>query len=449
VEKNLHSGTGLRSGNSGAADICIVGAGSSGLVTAKVLKQKGLAFDCFEKGSDIGGMWRYENDNGVSSAYRSLHIDTSIKNLAYSDFPFPPGSPDFPSHRDVLGYFTAYADRFGLREHINFRKEVTSVAPAPGGGWSVRLDDGTERHYRSVVVANGHLWKPRMPAFPGEFNGETLHSHYYRAPEPYIGKDVLVVGIGNSAVDIAVDIARVARSLRLSTRRSAWVLPKYMLGVPVDRWGTFLTRKLRLPVPVARAVVGRVARLLMGPQERFGVPRPKHPIWREHTTVSQDLLPYLGHGWIKIRPNISALRGDEVLFEDGTAERFDSIIYATGYKAEFPFLARDIFAVEDNQKVQLYRRMTPPDRPGLYFVGLVQPIGPTIPLVERQAEWLATLMSGELTLPERKAMEQEIDRHHTELTRRFVGSPRYTLEVDFRSYVRALAQDCRERRAGA
>src|SRR5688572_21902122 len=180
----------------GMADICIIGAGSSGLITAKVLKTRGLAFDCFEKGSDIGGMWRYQSDNGASSCYRSLHIDTSVKNLAYSDHPFPPGSPDFPSHRDVLDYLESFAERFGLREHISFRREVIAVRPVPGGGWRVRLADGAERSYRAVIVANGHLWKPRLPSFPGTFTGEVIHSHYYRAPEPFIGKDVLVVGIG-------------------------------------------------------------------------------------------------------------------------------------------------------------------------------------------------------------------------------------------------------------
>ena len=425
------------------ADICIIGAGSSGLITAKVLKARGLAFDCFEKGSDIGGMWRYQNDNGASSCYRSLHIDTSIGNLAYSDFAFPPGSPDFPSHRDVLGYLEAFAERFALRDDIGFRREVVAVTPEERG-WLVRLDDGTQRRYRAVIVTNGHLWKPRLPSFPGAFNGEVMHSHHYRAPEPFIGKDVLVVGIGNSAVDIAVDVARVARSLHLSTRRSAWVLPKYLPGVPVDRWGTFLAGKLRLPVPVSRIIVGRAARFLAGRQERFGLPRPAHPIWREHATLSQDLLPYLGHGWIKIRANVKELAGETVLFADGVVERYDSIIYATGYRTEFPFIAPDVFSIEDNAKVRLYRRMLPPDRPGLYFAGLVQSVGPTIPLVEKQALWLADVLAGAVKLPARAEMEREIDGHHHHLTRRYVGSARYTLEVDFRNYSKQLAAD-RER----
>ena len=95
--------------NETTADICIIGAGSSGIAVAKALHDKGLAFDIYEKGSDIGGMWRYENDNGLSCAYRSLHIDTSRDNLGYSDFPISADKPDFLSHRDLLGYLESYA----------------------------------------------------------------------------------------------------------------------------------------------------------------------------------------------------------------------------------------------------------------------------------------------------------------------------------------------------
>jgi hypothetical protein len=421
------------------ADVCIIGAGSSGIAVGKALKQKGIAFDCFEKGSQLGGMWRYENDNGVSSAYRSLHIDTSVGNLAYSDCPFPAGSPDFLSHWEVLRYLEAYADRFGVREHVRFRTEVAQVSRAEGG-WEVRLADGTARRYGTVVVANGHLWKPRMPDFPGLFAGSVIHSHHYRVPDGYRDQDVLVVGIGNSAVDIAVDVARQARSTHLSTRRSAWIMPKYIMGIPTDRWSAFLTRRLRLPTPVARGILGRLKVIAVGRQERFGVPRPAHPIWREHATISQDLLPYVGHGRIRIRPDIRLLDGYEVEFADGTRTRFDAIIHATGYGIDFPFLAPELWPVSGNV-ARLYRRMLPPGSPGLYFAGLVQPIGPTIPLVEVQARWLAAVLAGEVRLPDRAAMEQEVRAHLDALARQYVHSARYTLEVDFRSYVRQLRGD--------
>jgi hypothetical protein len=315
---------------------------------------------------------------------------------------------------------------------------VTGLEPQPDGRWQVSLASGEARSYRHVVVANGHLWDPRWPSFPGRFDGEVIHSHDYRTAAPFEGKHVLVVGIGNSAVDIAVDLCRRAESVTLSTRRSAWVMPKYLMGIPIDRWSAFLMRKLRLPTRAVRMIMARLIRLGVGNQERFGLKRPAHPMWREHATLSQELLPYVGHGWITIKPNIRELQGDHVLFEDGVRLPMDAIIYATGYRTSFPFLRREVFAVEDNKPVALYRRIVAPDRPGLYMIGLVQPIGATIPLVEIQAKWLAGVLAGELRLPGREEMQAEIATHRREVERTYVGSPRYTLEVDFRTYARQL-----------
>jgi dimethylaniline monooxygenase (N-oxide forming) len=427
--------------------VCIVGAGSSGVTMAKALKEKGVPFDCFEIGSDIGGMWRYENDNGLSSAYRSLHIDTSRTNLGYSDFPIADHYPDFLSHAQVLEHLHAYAERFRVREHIRFNTRVDDVRPEPEGAWTVRLQDGEERRYRAVLVANGHLWDPRWPEFPGHFDGHVIHSHYYRTADPFKDKHVLIVGIGNSAVDIAVDVCRQAKSTTLSTRRSAWIMPKYIMGVPVDRWSAFMSRKLKFPTRLTRAIMRRLMFLAVGDQTRYGVPRPKHAIWQEHATLSQELLPYVGHGWISVKPNVRELRGNEVAFEDGTRLPIDSIIYATGYKTTFPFIDRSLFEVKDGA-VALYRRMIPPPLPGLFMVGLVQPVGPTIPLVEIQARWIASVLAGDTALPDRAAMEAEIRAHNAELARRYVGSARYTLEVDFGGYAGQLRRDMTQRAAG-
>ncbi|MGE0725423.1 MAG: flavin-containing monooxygenase, partial [Alphaproteobacteria bacterium] len=189
------------------SEVCIIGAGSSGIAVARQLQARGVAFEVYEKGSALGGGWRYGNDNGASSAYRSLHIDTSRKSLGYSDFPIPADLPDFLSHAQVLAYLEAYAERFGLMPHIRFRTEVTRLAPADGG-WTVTLPDGGQRRYRAAIVANGHLWDPRLPDFQGRFDGLAIHSHAYKTADPFEGRDVLVVGIGNSAVDIACDLCR-------------------------------------------------------------------------------------------------------------------------------------------------------------------------------------------------------------------------------------------------
>src|SRR3954454_1227484 len=236
--------------------VCIIGAGSSGIAAAQVLDARGVPFDCFEKGSQIGGNWRYENDNGMSSAYRSLHINTSRQAMAYKSLPIPDHYPDYPNHFQMAAYFDEFVEHFGLQEKITFRTEVTNIEPADGE-WAVttKAESGAEANerYRAVLVANGHHWDPRWPepAFPGSegFEGEQMHVHHYREPDVLEDKRVLVLGLGNSAVDIAVESSRIAEKTFLAVRRGAYVLPKYMNGKPIDEVNPIVSY---LPVAVQR-----------------------------------------------------------------------------------------------------------------------------------------------------------------------------------------------------
>src|SRR3954454_7585791 len=201
-----------------AQKVCVIGAGSSGIAACQVLAGRGIGFDCFEKGSEVGGNWRYENDNELSSAYRSLHINTSRGLMAYRTYPMPDDYPDYPNHFQIARYFDDYVDHFGLREKIRFRTEVLSVAPVDGE-WevTVRERDGEEEshRYRAVLVANGHHWDPRWPepSFPGadRFEGEQIHAHEYVDTEGFERRNVVVLGMGNSAMDIAVEVSLVAK----------------------------------------------------------------------------------------------------------------------------------------------------------------------------------------------------------------------------------------------
>jgi dimethylaniline monooxygenase (N-oxide forming) len=428
-------------------DVCIIGAGSSGVTVAKALHQRGVAFDCFEKGSDIGGMWRYQNDNGLSSASASLHIDTSRDNLGYSDFPISKKLPDFLSHAQFLKYLENYADHFGIRKLVTYKTVVEAVKRVPGGRWNVHLSNGEVRSYSKVIVANGHLWDPRTPAFSGEFGGETIHSHYYRTAGPFEGKSVLVVGLGNSAVDIAVDLCRRASDVTISTRRSAWIMPKYLFGRPTDQWSSLISKKLRLPTRWTRKIMARLVRFGVGDQSRFGLKKPGHPMWREHATLSQELLPYLGHGWITMKPDIRRLDGREVEFEDGSRKSFDAMVYATGYGISFPFLDKSLFDPE-TEAGDLYRRMISLKQPGLIFAGLVQPVGPTIPLVEIQGRWLASVLSGDITLPEPDVQAREVMQHHNYQRETYLDAARYVIEVDFRTYAAQMRTDMLRGQAG-
>src|ERR1700748_1142171 len=139
--------------------VCVIGAGSSGIAAAKALHERGIPFDCFEKSDQVGGNWVFGNRNGMSSAYRSLHINTSRDRMQYSDFPMPKSYPDFPHHTQIAEYFDSYVDHFGFRSHIHFQTAVLHASEDGSSGWRVRTNEA-ERHYDYLLVANGHHWDP-------------------------------------------------------------------------------------------------------------------------------------------------------------------------------------------------------------------------------------------------------------------------------------------------
>lgn len=425
----------------------------------------------------IGGNWRYENDNGTSSAYKSLHINSARKLMSYRAFPMPEDYPDYPSHWQIAKYFDDYARRFGLLEKISFQTEVVSVAPAgspseandaatargggatPGamhvdaaangaspGAWEVTVEgpDGRRTEtYRAVIVANGHHWKPRgpEPAFPGaeKYEGEQLHAHHYREPDVLEGKRVLVLGIGNSAVDIAVESSRIAEKTFIAMRRGAYVLPKFLGGKPIDEAAPPVSTYL--PMSVRRFFFNRLLKTAIGEMTDYGLPKPDHKLLEAHPTVSSELLPRIGHGDIAVKPNIERFAGGRtVRFEDGSEEEIDLVVYCTGYKIEFPFLDEQVFAPVDN-RMPLYKRAVSVENPGLYFLAFVQPLGPIMPIAEAQAEWIADLVDGRAALPAAAQMREEIAAYERWMDRRFVSSKRHTIEVDFHPYLREIRRE--------
>jgi cation diffusion facilitator CzcD-associated flavoprotein CzcO len=418
------------------------------MTAAKALSDAGVPFDCFEESDRPGGLWVFRNSNGRSAAYRSLSINTSRDRMQYADFPMPRDYPHYPGHAQIAAYFEAYIEHFGLRPRIRFGVRVERVEPDGTGGFHVKTSDGSTRSYRAVVVANGHHWDPSFPDPPpdGHFDGVTLHSSKYVDPtEPYDlrGKRVLVVGFGNSAVDIASELSApgVADRVLLSTRRGAWVLPKFVFGRPLDQLG--VTPGF-LPLRVRQLIGSVLYRLIVGNPAKYGFPRPDHPIGGAHPTVSSELLPRLAQGRVTPKPKIRRLLGGEVEFEDGSREALDAILYATGYKVTFPFFDRDLVGAPNNE-LPLYFRTFHPDVPGLYFVGLAQPLGAIMPIAEAQSKLVAAHLTGRYRLPSPEAMRAAAHSERSGLDRRYVRSRRHTMQVDFDEFMRALAE---EREAG-
>ncbi len=418
--------------------VCVIGAGLSGLAAAKVLKQHAIQFDCFEKGSNIGGIWRFDNDNGMSSIYASLHTNTSKQRTCFKDFPMPEDYPSHPHHTQVLKYLEDYTDHFGLYKHITFNTEVTEVLPLTNGGWEVTLNHAKKVCYQAVVVANGHYWYPNLIKFPGYFSGKQIHSHDYKTPNEFKNLNVLVVGIGSSGADIACEISKVARQTCLSTRSSTYILPKYILGRPIDHLGSRLSS--RLPLWFQRLTLSSLLEFARGSQTIYGVAKPNYPLLAAPVTLSNELLELVKQGRVKIRPNVEELTDKSIIFSDGSKELIDVIIYATGYQLSFPFFKSSFMQVEGND-LPLYRQVVHPDYPNLFFIGLIDTFGGLPPLAETQSHWVAGLLAGKFKLPKRDKMWRVVEEQYQQLRRRYVLSAQYTRRVDFYSYINILQTD--------
>jgi len=423
--------------------VCIIGAGSSGIAGAKVLAEHGVPFDCFEVSDEVGGNWAFGNANGMSSAYRSLHINTSRERMEYSDFPMPKDWPDFCHHALIKQYFNDYVDHFGIRDRITFSTAVKRAARGPDGVWEVALSTGEARRYDAVVVANGHHWDPRWPepAFPGAdtFAGRQMHSHEYVDTQGFEGKKVVVLGMGNSAMDIAVEVSLVTERTLLAARRGAWIIPNYLFGKPSDQ----LPVNPRIPFSLRQRWVHELVKRVVGSPAAFGLPEPDHIVGQAHPTISNYILARVAHGEVVPKPNIAALEGSSVRFADGSVEEdVDVVVYCTGYKVTFPFFDEDLISAPDND-LPLYRRVFHPEVDNVFFLSLLQPLGATMPLAEAQAHWVARFLRGEYQLPPPADVRADMERERARMFKRYVTSKRHTMQVDFDDYLFELRRELR------
>ncbi|WP_314036965.1 NAD(P)-binding domain-containing protein [Dietzia sp. CH92] len=422
--------------------IAVIGAGISGLTTVKMLRDYGIDVVCFEASDRIGGNWAFDNPNGSSSAYRSLHIDTSKHQLSFRDFPMPEEFPDFPHHTQIKQYLDDYAEAFDLLRSIEFETRVMHAERLPEGGWELTLAgaDGSgpteTRHVDALVVGNGHHWDPRFADFPGEFTGEMIHSHAYIdpwTPLHLMDKKILVVGLGNSAADIAVELSsKVMRNeVTLSTRSSAWIVPKYIAGKPADKY--FATFPY-VPYSWQRKVIQTMQPMSAGRPESYGLPKPNHKFFEAHPTQSVELPLRLGSGDVTAKGDIERLDGRTVHFTDGTSAEFDVIIQATGYNTTFPFFDRDFLSADAHNHVPLYKRMFTPGIEDLAFVGFAQATPTLFPFVEAQARLVAAWAAGLYRTPPVEEMKRVIVEDEKKYIGHMLDTPRHQQQVDYFLY---------------
>ena len=417
---------------------CVIGAGSSGLAAAKNLRQLGIAVDVLERQHEIGGNWCYGAPH--SRVYASTHTISSKRLTEYTDFPMPAHFPNYPHHTQVFEYLQAYARHFGLHEAIEFDTSIQRLEPV-GDCWHVTLASGECRRYAGAVVANGHNWDPRWPEFPGHFDGLIMHSAQYKTADVLRGRRVLVVGAGNTGCDIVVEAALHAEATFHSVRRGYHFIPKFLFGRPADAMHEKLL-KLRLPQTVRRWIVRSLLRMTVGDLKRYGLPEPDHELLASHPIINSQLPYYVAHGRIAPKPNIAELCGDRVRFADGSQERVDLVIYATGYKISFPFLDAEHLNLRDGRP-GLYLNVFHPRHDNLFFIGLIQPDSGQFGLVDYQSQLMARFVAAaRIGSPTAARFRRtKADGAAADRGGGYLDTPRNILEVEHFSYRRKIQRE--------
>ena len=422
---------------------CIVGAGPAGLVAARALRAQGIPFDWYERSGDVGGIWNA--DAPGSPIYETAHFISSKYQSGFVGHPMPADYPDYPSWRQVRTYIQQFASVEGLTPLVTFNTAVMSAVQA-ADGWDVTLSTGATRRYAGVIAAPGVTWHASAPTYPGQetFRGEIRHSSTYVDPSEFAGKRVLVIGGGNSGVDIACDAARTASAAYLSVRRGYRYIPKHISGVPTD---ALLAGKLDPPAGVSLPT-DQTAFLdaLVGDLTRYGLPKPDHELLSSHPIMNTQVLHYLGHGELIAKPDVVAFTPGGVEFTDGSMLDVDLVILATGYTYALPFLADDLLPWRGGRP-DLYLNLFSRDHDGLAVLGFIEFADAAYERFEEMAHMIvlditAREVGGEVwaSWQARKASDQPDLRGG----KVYLDSPRHANYVDADTYQVVLA-DLRDR----
>lgn len=366
---------------------CVIGAGAAGVSAVHQLRAAGYDVDCYEKTDRVGGHWHTD--------YDALHLITSRDMTSFEEFPMPADYPHFPRRDQIRDYIESYAQALGLYDIIQFDTAVHSVVPADtdgavgSAGWIVTTDKGTVA-YDGVLVANGHLWDPKIPPIPGNFTGKQLHSSQYQNTGDVEGSRVLVVGAGNSGCDLAVDVAQHRLEADIVVKEGMYFQPKMYFGRPrqqVDFMKDF--------TPSDQDLLARLlAKVSIGDNSDYpGLPTPAHKSLAEGATVVNDLLLYwIHHGRIRVRPGMERFDGNTVHFEDGTSAEYDTILWATGFHPSLPFLDENLVHRRAGAPIRYGAGILPEGLEKLYYIGLIAPRGPQIPIYGVQAKVVARMI---------------------------------------------------------
>lgn len=410
--------------------VCVIGAGISGLVSAKILSGDGFDVTLFEKEPEFGGTWI------TSRTYPGLHTNNARQTYCFSDYPYPETADLFPSAEQVRAYLRSYAERFQILSKIELNTEVIQVAQDCAGQWRVDLrntGDATPgtRTFDFVVVCNGVFNKPKMPTIEGRarFAGRIMHSSQSIQPEDVKGKRVVVVGGSKSAADCAVLAARDASSSTILFRRPHWLMPRYMFGF-VNMDFVIATRFIEFFMPYYRLTPGerffhrttpalsRIADWIVLNSVRLHLGMPKEltpdvmPLAQAFETSGLvEEFPRMVRGG-SIRPQKGEIEcildGQTILLKSGEKLEADVLIFATGWKQEVQFLEENLRKqIQRDDGFHLYRTILPPMLHSLGFVGYNSSTSCQF-TSEIAANWLSDVFLGRMRLPNVEDMEDDI-----------------------------------------
>ncbi|GBN61221.1 Dimethylaniline monooxygenase [N-oxide-forming] 2 [Araneus ventricosus] len=435
--------------------IAVIGAGICGMISLVSLEEEG-GFDlvCFEKTDQPGGTWCYREvpEEGVGSTMPTTILNHSKEIGAMSNFPPKKESNNFMKHREIYEYFMDYSR--GVLKCIQFNMEVLKVRRSDDyektGKWRVtvknRLSGETSTHvYDGVLVCIGHINRPKMPSFPGQdlFQGRIMHTHSLKGVSFCKDKTVVVVGMGCSGLDAAVETSNVAKQVYLSTRSGAHVINRVgHRGLPTDTlvFRRYLCQLLDfLPYKVVGWFFESTYLDLQFDQRMYAV-KPNHSFFSKDPALNDQFGSKLLSGSVIQKPNIQRFTKNGVIFEGDEVTECDVVIMATGYTWKFPFLEEGIVMKEEG-RINLYKCMFPPHLPHatLAIMGFLLTFGPAFPSGELQARWVAQVLAGKCKLPSKEVMLKDIKRRHENNVSRFGPSDKTTVRVDCIQYCDEIA----------
>ncbi|XP_015253470.1 PREDICTED: dimethylaniline monooxygenase [N-oxide-forming] 5-like [Cyprinodon variegatus] len=421
--------------------VAVIGAGPSGLTSIKACLDEGMEPTCFES-----------KNRAREKPEPSPRLDLVCSQLenVQEKFNLVDYSAAEPS-RQLRG--SGNPSQTGAGSQQTSVKKVTKRPDFPRTGqWEVVTEnkDGLEeRHvFDAVICCSGHFNYPNLPLkdFPGieTFEGKYSHSWDYKGPEDMHGKRVVVIGIGNSGGDIAVESSRVAEQVYLSTRSGAWVIRQVSDdGLPVDRFNTRFVHVLFKVLPMCLLNwLGEKKLNAMYDHAVYGL-KPKHRLFSQIPVINDDLPFRILSGSVLVKPNVKEIRGSTVVFNDGsTAENVDLIVFATGYNYDFPYLPNDVM-YKSGHRVGLYKHVIPPvlEHPTLAIVGFIHSDGAIMPQAEMQARFVSRVFKGHKKLPSCQAMIKAVEKDTKNIEKNYVVSRLTPLQVDFVEYMDDLAKD--------